>query len=555
MRFAPLFLLLVVPGFSRGLWERRSPYPVRVTEVSGAAIGKKLYMLCGIAEPSPPPALYIYDTVYDTWSQGAPIPIAGGADHCNVAAVDGKLYLLGAIRIGTPFIDGNTYVYDPALDRWETVGRMNIPRGASGVAAIGKRIYVAGGLAQNGRVSSDFEVLDTETRLWAILGSMPTARDHLTAQTVGGKFYALAGRAGGLNSGISNTEEFDPATSIWRQRARIPVARGGVGSGVVFGRIVVFGGEGDSGDPRGTFEQTHAYDPLFDVWEELAPMNTPRHGLYGVTVDNRIFAPGGGPLAGASYSNAHEVYYPPPPVFPAVSAVVNAASYDQTLAPGSVISIGGTNLAIGEQAASTAPIPVSLNAVVVRIEGIRVPLFYAGPNQVNTLLPLDLPSLAGFTLSLVNVQADARPVRITNMAEAAPGIFTLDYSGRGQGAVLVSGTALVAGPARPGASRPARRGEYIEIYCTGLGRVTNPPEPGRPAGSSPYSETLLRPVVTIGGVEGRVTFSGLAPGFAGAYQVNVQVAAGTPVGNAVPLQLRMGAEGRLSNSVTIAVSE
>ena len=555
MRFLPLCLLLAIPAFGRGLWERRSPYPVRLTEVSGAAVGKKLYMLCGIGEGSPPLAVHTYDTVHDTWSQGAPIPIAGGADHCNVAAVDGKLYLLGAIRIGSPFIDGNTYAYDPALDRWETVSRMNIPRGASGVAAIGRKIYVAGGLAQNGRVSNDFEVFDTETRLWAILGSMPSARDHLTAQAVGGKFYALAGRAGGLNSGVSNTEEFDPATSIWRQRARIPVARGGVGSGVVQGRIVVFGGEGDSGGAGGTFEQTHAYDPVQDVWQELAPMNYPRHGLYGVTVDDRIFAPGGGPFAGASYSSTHEVYYPPPPVFPVVRTVVNAASYDQTLAPGSVISIGGTNLAFGEQAATAVPIPVSLNAVFVRIDGIRVPLFYAGPNQVNALLPLDLPSLAGFTLALVNVQADAAPVRFTNMAEAAPGIFTLDFSGRGQGAVLVSGTELVAGSARSGAARPSRRGEYIEIYCTGLGRVTNPPEPGRPAGSSPYSETLLRPVVTIGGVEARVIFSGLAPGFAGAYQVNAQIAANTPVGNAVPLQLRMGAEGRLSNSVTIAVSE
>ena len=555
MRLLSICLVLASAAFSRGLWERRSPYPVRLTEVSGAAIGKKLYMVCGIAEGSPPLAVHIYDTVYDHWSQGAPLPVAGGADHCNVAAVDGKLYLLGAIRIGSPFLDGNTYAYDPALDAWETVGRMNIPRAASGVAAIGKKIFVAGGLAQNGRVSSDFEVFDTETRLWAILGSMPTARDHLTAQAAGGKFYALAGRAGSLNSGVSNTEEFDPATSIWRQRARIPVARGGVGSGVVHGRIVVFGGEGDGGGAGGVYEQTHAYDPVHDVWEALAPMNFPRHGLYGVTVDDRIFAPGGGPFAGASYSNTHEVYYPPPPVFPAVSAVVNAASYDQTLAPGSVISIVGTNLASGEQIASSLPVPPSLNAVFVRLDGIRVPLFYAGPNQVNALLPLDLPSLAVFTLALVNVQADARQVRVTSVASAAPGIFSLDYSGRGQAAALVSGTSLLAGPARPGAARPARRGEYVEIYCTGLGRVTNPPEAGRPAGSNPYSETLLRPVVTIGGVEARVDFSGLAPGFAGAYQVNARIEANTPAGNAVPLQIKMGADGRMSNIVTIAVSE
>jgi hypothetical protein len=70
---------------------------------------------------------------------------------------------------------------------------MNAPRGASGVAAIGTKIYVAGGLAAAGSVGA-FEVFDTATRMWTRLPDLPTARDHLTAQAINGRIYAIAGR-------------------------------------------------------------------------------------------------------------------------------------------------------------------------------------------------------------------------------------------------------------------------------------------------------------------------------------------------------------------------
>ena len=108
----------------------------------------------------------------DSWRELANLPIEGGADHCNVAAAGGKLYVLGSIRIGSPFVDGTTWQYDPAQDRWEAVARMGTPRGASGVAAAGRKIYVAGGLTAAGSVS-DLEVFDTETHQWTRLPGCP----------------------------------------------------------------------------------------------------------------------------------------------------------------------------------------------------------------------------------------------------------------------------------------------------------------------------------------------------------------------------------------------
>src|SRR5262249_1594918 len=147
--------------------------------------------------PKPMIGHYVYDPRIDGWASASPLPIEGGADHCNAAAVDGRVYVLGAIRWGTPFVDGRTFAYDPQIDSWSVVASMPRPRGASGVAVIGKRIYVAGGRSRGdatGRSVADFDVFDTESSTWAALPDMPTARDHLTAAAVERRFYAIGGR-------------------------------------------------------------------------------------------------------------------------------------------------------------------------------------------------------------------------------------------------------------------------------------------------------------------------------------------------------------------------
>jgi len=93
--------------------------------------------------------------------------------------------------------------------------------------------------------------------------------------------------------------------------------------------------------------------------------------------------------------------------------------------------------------------------------------------------------------------------------------------------------------------------DYITIYCTGLGPVTNQPATGAAAGSSPLSQTTQGVTVTIGTVTSVAPFAGLAPGFVGFYQVNVPVPAGIPASSSVPVTIAIG--GVTSNSVTIAV--
>jgi uncharacterized protein (TIGR03437 family) len=122
--------------------------------------------------------------------------------------------------------------------------------------------------------------------------------------------------------------------------------------------------------------------------------------------------------------------------------------------------------------------------------------------------------------------------------------------GSGQGAVEIAPTSLLAAPAGT-LGRPVLPGEYIAIFCTGLGPVTNQPATGAAALSSPLSYTTTVPTVTLGGTAAQVTYSGLAPGFAGLYQVNVLIPSAAPAGTSVNLVLSIG--GVQSNTVTIAI--
>jgi len=272
---AAWWLAVASAAWGQGLWESRAPYPLRATEVSAAVIGDLIYAMCGLTATGSTSAVFVYDPRTDAWRDAAPLPAAG--DHCNVAAVEGRLYMLGAL---SALGDGTTYEYDPQLNRWQAVGRMGTPRGASGVAAIGSKIYVAGGLA-GGRSVADFAAFDPATRTWERLPNMPVELDHLTAQAVDGKFYAIAGRAGGIDAGREPTAEYDPPSRTWRLRAPIPVPRGGLGSGVIAGRIIVFGGEGQSGRPERTYAENHEYDPATDSWRPLARMDSPARPLRG----------------------------------------------------------------------------------------------------------------------------------------------------------------------------------------------------------------------------------------------------------------------------------
>ncbi len=225
------------------------------------------------------------------------------------------------------------------------------------------------------------------------------------------------------------------------------------------------------------------------------------------------------------------------------SGVVNAASpaaAAQVVVPGGYIAIYGNNLASnGSPFASSVPFPTMLNGTQVTIGGEKLALSYASAAQVNAIVPFDLKPNTSYPLVVTPGSTASAPVNVT-AAELQPAIFTQSASGSGQGAILINGTGLLAGPAGNG-SRPAIRGtEYLQIFCTGLGTVSGtdgeaPPPIGALAPLSPLFSTNTMVTVTIGGVPAPVLYAGLTPGVANLYQVNVLAPAGAAAGDNIPL--------------------
>jgi uncharacterized protein (TIGR03437 family) len=231
-------------------------------------------------------------------------------------------------------------------------------------------------------------------------------------------------------------------------------------------------------------------------------------------------------------------------------AVLNAASFvaRAPAAPGSLISIFGQQLADGQATAEEAPIPTDLKGTEVLLGGRLLPLRYVSDGQLNAQMPFDLAVNTQLPLLVRRGTALSVPENIT-VAAAQPAIFTSDQSGKGQGSILrvrPDGTQAVAN-----SGAPARAGDVLVIFCTGLGTVSPPVGEGKKAPLSPLSNTNNTVSVTVGDIPAQVQFSGLAPGYAGLYQVNAVVPQGVAAGAAVPITLTVA--GQTSPAVTIAV--
>jgi uncharacterized protein (TIGR03437 family) len=226
--------------------------------------------------------------------------------------------------------------------------------------------------------------------------------------------------------------------------------------------------------------------------------------------------------------------------------VVSAASYTVPVVPGSIAAAYGDFLLSSPSGALSIPLPINLSGLSMQFGGeVQAPLFYASGGQVNLQVPWELVGQTQSQLT-VSIGGQTSAAQVVNFASFSPGIFSTNAQGTGQGAILDASYHLVdpSSPAVPGST-------YLQIYCTGLGEVTNPPPTGSPAPENPLAYTTTTPTVTVGNVPAQVLFSGLAPGYVGLYQVNAAVPSGAPGGAAVPVIMSM--PGATSNTVTIAV--
>jgi len=235
---------------------------------------------------------------------------------------------------------------------------------------------------------------------------------------------------------------------------------------------------------------------------------------------------------------------------PAFSAAgfTNAASFlSSSAAPGSIMTIFGVNLMTnvnGIVGATRVPLPVQLAGTSVTVGGVLAPMFAVaninGAQQINLQVPFQVASQNSVSIVVNNSGVSSAPLQVPVVA-AQPGVFTVDGV---NGAILHPDYSLVT------SSKPAAKGEIVLVYATGLGAVNNSPGTGQTAGSSPLSDAILTPRVTVAGAPANIRYGGLAPGFVGLDQINVEIPQNVGSGS---LDLQIISPGASSKTVKIAV--
>jgi len=235
--------------------------------------------------------------------------------------------------------------------------------------------------------------------------------------------------------------------------------------------------------------------------------------------------------------------------------MVNAASnspFTSHLSPGEFLTLYGSNLAPSDASAPSLPLPTNLNGVTVTINGEQAPILFVSPGQINVVVPFDV------TQAVADIQVSNNGTNSNTVTQfvgnTSAGIFTIPAGGIYDAAALD----VTAGYSVVSETNAAQAGDSIALYLAGLGTVSPGIADGSAGPSNPVSNTLGTPLVFFDDVDGNsaqatVAFSGLAPGFAGLYQINFTVPSGLASGDASVEILGTDAAGAIDSDTFEAV--
>ncbi len=233
---------------------------------------------------------------------------------------------------------------------------------------------------------------------------------------------------------------------------------------------------------------------------------------------------------------------PGPVSQPVVSQVVNAASgIAGGVSPGEILTIRGygvgASLVGGLKLDASGTVVSNLNGLQVTFDGKAAPLIYTAAYQTNLIVPYEVAGKTS-TVMQVTYAAAAGTMQtapwVLPVVPAAPGIFTTDATGTGQGAIVNQDGTVNS------AANPAARGSVISIYATGEGQTSPAGVTGNVTQSN-LKKPVLSVAATIGGADAVVQYAGSAPdSVAGLMQVNVVVPQGISANTAAPVYITVG---------------
>jgi uncharacterized protein (TIGR03437 family) len=235
--------------------------------------------------------------------------------------------------------------------------------------------------------------------------------------------------------------------------------------------------------------------------------------LTGLAVPtNVVFVFSGADPGGKQWTQTLTIPFDGPQTQLTIGGASNAASGQQSYAPGMLLSVYGMALGGFVQSAGTIPLPQFLAGFVASVNGVSAPLYYVSPDQVNIQIPYETQP-GNNTLTVVNPYASVNYT--LKIVPAAPGIFMSN--------------GFTAAP-----FSSAARGQITTLFITGEGQVSPALADGTtPASGTPISQ-LPKPklpvTLTVAGQNATIDFVGIPSGLVGVTQINYQVPESTPLG-------------------------
>ncbi|MFL5732328.1 MAG: Kelch repeat-containing protein [Chloroflexia bacterium] len=276
----------------------RAPLPYTALGVAIASDGTYIYANGG----STSPALlrdetYRYDPAADAWT-----PLAPSSDrHYNSPAVygnNGKIYVLGGVADdGQRTISNANRIYDIATNSWSAGAPMPLALGNVAAAYHSGNIYMAGGHDGSNPTQAAW-AYDIAGNKWTRLANMPQPLSLPGFGVINGKLYIAGGTGSSVN--LNTLYAYDITANSWTRLADLPQGVDSPGSAVVSGKLWLFGG----GAPVST-NSTQIYDPATNIWTSGPSLNQARSFFYGTAAGSAVAAIGG--FDGADTVNTNEV--------------------------------------------------------------------------------------------------------------------------------------------------------------------------------------------------------------------------------------------------------
>jgi uncharacterized protein (TIGR03437 family) len=330
------------------------------------------------------------------------------------------------------------------------------------------------------------------------MGGFNGAEDAGALQTIGLNGQGVFGSAAYYSGNVYFSAGGDQLRALGIADARLTTAPVSSSSMIIGnpGSSPIVSGNGSSNGIVWTYELgdnnalLHAFDAA-DLSTELYSDTIAGYTEFGVPTeaDGKVYV---------DALNILLVYGLLPPAAGSISGVANSASFNASIAPGSLISIFGDGLAQGTAYAGSIPLPISLADTSVTINGVRAPVLYVSPDQINAQVPLT--SKAGTATIVITTSGSATPTVSLQIAALAPQIFV--SSGLRVLALDQNGTVNSPG-------NPAAAGSIITVFVTGQG-------------------AMIGTAASIGNLPAQLLYAGPAPETAGLAQINMRVPALAP---------------------------